>query len=325
MESPTAHKDNEIGLTAKERRQWTIGIVLGLLLGVVPGLILIAFKPPRSNRKTFSCTAVSLAVVALMILGDTTSELTVSSTTSNGQGESQSSVSRPYGLQIDDSDLADALILKNCEVMKVQLYLITMASGSQMIEVSKSVSDAYSASRFVASTDLVFNWTLQLSRKFDELFLADLRTMSGEDISEVPKEFLVEASKKCGLAEEYDKAISTVEDADRDATRVLTLANNVPWYPEGFQILAAGVAGRWMSDFRCSSFAEGCWGLEVTTESGCANNLYIELTILDENGVNIGFTNDTTGPLGVGDLARLQFDSYDYGASKARIADVSCY
>ena len=64
--------------------------------------------------------------------------------------------------------------------------------------------------------------------------------------------------------------------------------------------------------------------MSVTSQSGCSS-LYVEITILDSQDNNIGYTNDTTSGLQPGQNAKMVFDTFEDNASSARLAKVSCY
>jgi hypothetical protein len=98
------------------------------------------------------------------------------------------------------------------------------------------------------------------------------------------------------------------------------------WVPLGFEKLKDRLAYRWLesNEYKCSSLADGCWGLLIYAHDGCGS-LYVELGLLDSSGVNVGMTNDIASNVRAGEQAKLEFEDYGNGASKARIAQVNCY
>lgn len=68
-----------------------------------------------------------------------------------------------------------------------------------------------------------------------------------------------------------------------------------------------------------------CWGMELITQNGCPNSLYVELSILDEAGTSVGYTNDTTSALSPGQRAKMLFESFEDDAHSARLTEVTCY
>lgn len=142
------------------------------------------------------------------------------------------------------------------------------------------------------------------------------------------KGFLAESVTACGLetvSSDLDKS------ANRLDSRLISMqssANNLPWYPKGFNEYTGDsqIAWRWAErgEYRCS-YGDYCWGMFITAREGCPSSLYAEITILDSSGTNIGFTNDTTSGLGAGQKAKLVFESFTSGAKTARLAKISCY
>lgn len=100
----------------------------------------------------------------------------------------------------------------------------------------------------------------------------------------------------------------------------------VDWFPSGYTEVEQGIAMRWLksNEYECSSLSDGCWGIMVLAQEGCGS-LYVELALLDSSGVNVGMTNDVASGVSPGGRARLVFEDYGNGASKAQVADVSCY
>jgi hypothetical protein len=100
------------------------------------------------------------------------------------------------------------------------------------------------------------------------------------------------------------------------------------WQPSGYQLAddEPSVAWRWMEkgEFDCRYGGSGCWGIEAIARYGCPNSLYVELSLLDSAGTAIGYTNDAIGAVAPQQHAKLLFDTFEDGAQKARITQVSC-
>lgn len=102
-----------------------------------------------------------------------------------------------------------------------------------------------------------------------------------------------------------------------------------PWWPSDYNAYPSdpSVAWRWMepNEFNCTYSDGSCWGMEVIARDGCSSSLYVELTILDSSGAAIDYTNDVAGSVTPGQHAKLEFDTFDEDADKARLAEISCY
>lgn len=138
--------------------------------------------------------------------------------------------------------------------------------------------------------------------------------------------FLKDSLVTCGLDKTSAQTLADANTLDSRLGTMRSRANNLPWYPKGFDEYEDGIAYRFLKskEFNCS-YGDHCWGMYVISQSGCPSSLYVELTILDSNGSNIGFTNDTTSGLSPGQQAKMVFEDFTPGAQQARIAKISCY
>lgn len=110
------------------------------------------------------------------------------------------------------------------------------------------------------------------------------------------------------------------------------LPSTVQWTPPaGYYVEPGGsgpaVATKWAQPTRAECRGSGgvCFALDAIAERGCPRNLYVSITLLDSNGQNIGWTNDTAQGVLPGEQTRLVFTTYERGAKSSRIAEVSCY
>ena len=99
--------------------------------------------------------------------------------------------------------------------------------------------------------------------------------------------------------------------------------------PEGYIVERAArgsVATKWFTPSRreCDRGSR-CFGLSVVAEKGCSRSLYAEITILDSQGRNVGWTNDTAQGVQAGEEVKLIFHTYEDAARSARVADINCY
>lgn len=124
----------------------------------------------------------------------------------------------------------------------------------------------------------------------------------------------------------------TTSTASSDTTSTAssnTAATETPWYPSGYSEVQDGIAFKWMTtaEDNASDACTGdhCWGAFVIARDGCPSSLYAEITLLDAQDVQIGYTNDTVGSVAPGTKARLMFNTYESSARQAQLAKVSCY
>ena len=89
----------------------------------------------------------------------------------------------------------------------------------------------------------------------------------------------------------------------------------------------SNVGWRWLkkNEYKCTSSADACWGMMLMAKEGCSSSLYVELSILDRNEIQIGFANDfVTSALRM-QKSKMIFESFDESADTARISKISCY
>lgn len=112
----------------------------------------------------------------------------------------------------------------------------------------------------------------------------------------------------------------------RPAAEPTIEATVAPWWPADFSPFAEdrSIAWRWMESSEYDCTADSCWGMLVIPRDGCRSSLYVELSIQDGSGAAVGYTNDTAGSVSPGQRAKMVFDSYEPGAAKARLAEISC-
>lgn len=100
--------------------------------------------------------------------------------------------------------------------------------------------------------------------------------------------------------------------------------DDTSWVPAGYEAFNNKVAWKWSEDgsYECSH-GDSCIQMEVVSKEGC-ESLYAELTKLDGEGNNVGYTNETTSNLTSGQKAILLFNTY--GDFKSfRVSKISCY
>lgn len=145
-----------------------------------------------------------------------------------------------------------------------------------------------------------------------------------EQITRWSEEWLDYALDRCDLSTMYDEITSAYEGALRAVDRFETRAARVPWYPEGYSEVRAGIAGQWVDAPRdCYSCYQ--WDFDMVAEDGCLGGVYAEINILDSSGRVIDWTNDTLSSLRPGEIGRLTFQEYGgSGTLSARLSELTC-
>ena len=99
--------------------------------------------------------------------------------------------------------------------------------------------------------------------------------------------------------------------------------SSVGWWPEGYFsfYLDDSVAWKW-ADRGCSGSGV-CWHVDVISRDGC-NSLYAEISISDSSGNLVDWSNDSARGLMAGQVAELQFLSFESGSLTGRLVELNC-
>lgn len=97
-------------------------------------------------------------------------------------------------------------------------------------------------------------------------------------------------------------------------------ANFDSWYED------SNVAYRWLkgSEFECG-YGDACWGIMVISKSGCPNGLYAELSLLDKNEVQVGYTNESLSSSLPLQKSKMIFETFEESAQTGRLTEIKCY
>jgi hypothetical protein len=318
-------------------------IVLGFVLGIWPGLLLLAVRPPRSRRKT----TISAAFVVLGLL---TAAFGGSDSNSNDASTKDSASSSVVGTNTTQPEVSYKNFLKPglelasllqplCEEASAFLLAENAKYDKLIASGTKNQDDPYEANELIEKTAWWGITSPIPDRTIDQVitsiptYYPAIFTIAGMTES---KATAVEALFSRQIGEDlFDLCEIATAKAELDsktsrlrAIRILvqSRASIVPWYPREYSEFEPGLAYRWLSSgqFSCSYSSGSCWGMSVTSKTGCTS-LYVEITIFDSADNNIGYTNDTTSGLQPGEKAKLTFDSFEDGAKSARVTKISCY
>lgn len=124
-------------------------------------------------------------------------------------------------------------------------------------------------------------------------------------------------------------------DKKQEVTKSLESTNSAKnekqsyeWVPKDFEIWNddPNIAWRWLepNEFNCK-YGDSCWGMVIISKDGCPSSLYAELSILDEAGTQVGYTNETMSSALPLQKSKLIFETYEESANSARISKISCY
>jgi hypothetical protein len=129
------------------------------------------------------------------------------------------------------------------------------------------------------------------------------------------------------LSSSQDTIDSTSNSDENANTQVEPPVDN-SWIPSNFGTFSGdnNVAYRWLEndEFDCG-YGDSCWGIMIMSKQGCPNGLYAELSILDRDDVQVGYTNDSVGSALPLQKTKMIFETFEDSAHSARVSDISCY
>jgi hypothetical protein len=123
-------------------------------------------------------------------------------------------------------------------------------------------------------------------------------------------------------------SFSTSKTSNNSYESNLDVAVDSSWVPTEFNTWSedSNVAWRWLesNEYKCD-YDRACTGIMIIAKNGCDRNLYAEVSLLDKNDVQIGYTNDTVSSALPMQKSKLIFNTYEEGADSVRVSKISCY
>ena len=226
--------------------------------------------------------------------------------------------------------VATDLAMTSCTELKKVIKSQTKLIAARIAETEKPYEDPYDSAEYFQNIDWEGNnhayMVVLLKRALtDPVLTTGSITMPLESQY---TGFERDSEIACGLAQDSQVLDDSAVKLDQRLLTMKSAANNLPWYPKGFDVYSGDsqIAWRWLDtgEYSCS-YGDHCWGMAIIARDGCPSSVYAEITILDSSGTNIGYTNDTTSGLGAGQKAKLVFEDFTAGAKSARLAEISCY
>jgi hypothetical protein len=101
------------------------------------------------------------------------------------------------------------------------------------------------------------------------------------------------------------------------------------WVPTNFSKwsdeppLAVRVLDFNKGEYDCG-YSDRCFGIMVIAKNGCNSNLYAEVSLLDKDGVQIGYTNDSLPSALPMQKSKMIFTTYEKGVSRFQVSRISC-
>lgn len=211
--------------------------------------------------------------------------------------------------------------------------------AEERIELMSQVKNSYEAFDFLANRENSFvTYAAQLDPEarlgslsagyLSELvansgwrWSASFKSQSPDAFDKFTQSVQTRILTECNLFDAYGLAI----DFHSLAKSLEARAASRPWYPEGFTVYLGNsdVAYSW-AERGCTYSSGRCAHMDIVTKSG-ADNLYVEVTFSDSNGAYVDWSNDTARALRAGQIAKLEFVTFDNSARNVKIAEITTY
>ena len=130
---------------------------------------------------------------------------------------------------------------------------------------------------------------------------------------------------ECKLTDKVASLTTKVNDIDSLSRQLSSNADSLPWYPKGYNEYQPGLAFKWVDGAGNDCYSCRYLTMDVISQDGCPNELYVEVNFLDRSGAVIDYSNDVAQSLNPGQRARLQFESYSSNARSSQINKIDCY
>jgi hypothetical protein len=196
---------------------------------------------------------------------------------------------------------------------------------------SSTIDESIYQERGLAYRSLIERTTRSwLETKLGEFIDSKGKTFSKDDVSfgaaDLSQEVAASAVKYCNLNTKYSDEYQELAARYNTLIQgVQSLADQVPWYPEGYSEWSGdpSLAWKWDRGSYCN-LGDSCWHAKVISLAGCSG-LYAEINIMDTSGNVIDYTNDLAGSLSPYSTAVLEFSTYNDYASTGRLTKLNCY
>jgi hypothetical protein len=219
--------------------------------------------------------------------------------------------------------LADYVTTADCS--KAQSVLEASRTKSAILAQKAKAEDSYAAAVKVTRYDFTSD-SASRSASLDNAMekVAAAAVTRAEAAGSVDDTSAVQdAVSQCKLDSLYSKAQRAASGADSAIESVVSLAEDVPWYPKGYSPTQdEDVAFQWVRNPNCDYF--GCWQVRVVVNKYCST-LYMELATENSAGDKDGFTNDILSGLAPGDHGLMTMTNTSSGSHSASVSKVSCY
>jgi len=222
--------------------------------------------------------------------------------------------------------LATDLVLETCTELKKIIKEQTKLIESRITATEKPSKDQFDSADYIQEIEWESTDHLDTAIGLERAISAPVLTAGSMSLPTETQfsNFLDEAIRACGLLTDSDALENSARALDNRLIGMVSMAENLPWYPKGFEEFFPDIAFRVSKKgLDCYSCAGLVW--EVVTNKSCPNSLYIEANHFDKSGVIDDWTNDTVRALEAGQIAEIELYFYSVNAGTQRIIKADCY
>lgn len=201
-----------------------------------------------------------------------------------------------------------------CETLVSFLADSKYADAFALAESSKAITDAGDAQNFVATKTFPYGLGNELRKsvstavaeKLEQLYAASNRDEKAAAVQKKDWESQWETLNlsNCNLSDSFTSKISELDATSIEFTRVESLANSKPWYPNGFSQHSSELAYKWYEGEADPCESEcSYWAIDVISKSGCSSiSVTIEVVV---NTSLVETLSSSSGSVQPGEKVRL--------------------
>ena len=233
----------------------------------------------------------------------------------------------PWSQNLKPEFVVNELTTSSCKELAKTIKSQSKLISSRITATEKPSSDPYDSSEYLLT--IVWEDTRHSDTIFrleEELVSAVLVSASVQTPTDSQLEgFVTDSIDACELTAAASELESAAYKLDSRMTSMKSSANNLPWYPKGFDEKFPGVA------FKKSNRGLDCYSCrgivyEVITNRSCPNQLYVEANFLDSSGAIYDWSNDTVQSLPAGKIAYVEIITYSgSGSGTVMVTEANCY
>ena len=120
----------------------------------------------------------------------------------------------------------------------------------------------------------------------------------------------------------FEQAVSAATKVGESSALLTSRAQDVPWYPAGFDEVTDGIALDFLQHPACPAYT-GCFQARVVVRQACSN-LYVEIATLDSSRNKVGYSNDVLVSLQPGERGLLTFAATNDNVTNAEFSKANC-